>query len=152
MSNPEPAAIPIAPPAYVLFQLDGVVSLLMLSIFIDSISLGFASIGPPGLLATLPAVAADTLPWDFAPPILAISLFSSGPLSPSRIQPFFDETSEVYRTSLPSATMPGVDSSPVVSSMAGSSLSPAATLLDVGSSPGRVSPGRELIVAGLGAV
>ena len=71
MSNTEPAAFLVVPPTYVLFPMEGEVL--------------FAPIGPSGSLA-------DTLPQDLSLPGSPVSLLSSGPLLPIRVQLVLDES------------------------------------------------------------
>ena len=123
MSDTEPAVLLVAPPTYVLFPIDGEVPLSTSPVSLVPVLPGLAPIGPLESLAT-PLVAADTLSQDFTPTGLLVSLFSSGPLLPSRVQPVLDETREVRHTSSRSDTIPAIGTSPVESALAGNSLSP----------------------------
>ena len=76
----------------------------------------------------------DTLSRDFPSPGLPVSLLTSGPLSPCRVQPILNKPSAVHHTWSSSVSMPAGDS-PVESDLTGS-LSPlTATIPDVSSSP-----------------
>ena len=94
---------------------------------------GFAPIGPPRSLAT-PPVIMNTLSRDFPSLRPPVSLLTSGPLSPGRVQPVVDETRAVRHTLSSSITIPAVDP-PVESDLAGDSSPLAATVPDVSSSP-----------------
>ena len=80
--------------------MDGEVPLSPSLVSLVPVPPGFAPIGPPGSLSE-PPVAADSLPQDFAPPGSPVSLFSSGPLLLSWVQPTLDEACEVRRLLLP---------------------------------------------------
>ena len=138
MLNPEPAAITIVPPAYVLFAdpFDSVntLSSLRVSRFLGlPAPPGFTPMGPPGSLP-MPSVIVDMMSLDLPLPVQPASLLSSGPLSPGQTQPMVQETSAVCHTLSSSVPIAAIDS--LVEPDLTESLSPLATVVpDVCSSP-----------------
>ena len=98
MSNIGPAAVTIAPPAYVLFLFDDPLCVNPLSLSLVSAipaPPGFTPIGLPGSLA-MPLVVMDVLPG-FPSTRIAGFVGHLGPLSLCRVQPVLNETVVVFR-------------------------------------------------------
>ena len=86
--------VTVAPPAYVLFPMDGGVPLSTSPVSTVPVPPGFAPIISPGSLA-LPPVSADPTPPGFAAPVSPVSMFVPELLSPSPVQPAFNESREI---------------------------------------------------------